>query len=95
MFWCLIDLVAAMEWIRGLTGYARVDLGDGTFEKDITELKLRREPRCIAIADLNGNGQKDIAAINYGSSEVQILFNQGNRSFGEEVYVSVGHEEVG
>ena len=88
------DLVFAL---RSFQGRALIlwGIGDGTFEKDITELKLRREPRCIAIADLNGNGQKDIAAINYGSSEVQILFNQGNRSFGEEVYVSVGHEEVG
>ena len=89
-----LDLVFAL---RSFQGRAQIlwGIGDGTFEKEITELKLRREPRCLAVVDLNANGQKDIAVVNYGSSEVQLIFNQGQRSFGEDVYVSIGHEEVG
>ncbi len=88
------DLVFALRSFQG-RAFIVWGVGDGTFEKEMSELKLRREPRCLAVADLNGDGQHDIAAINYGSSEVQLLMNQGNRTFGDEVFVSIGHEEVG
>ena len=88
------DLIFALRSFQGRTQILW-GIGDGTFEKEATELKLRREPRCLEVVDLNGDGQKDIAAVNYGSAEVQIIFNQGQRTFSNQFILPIGYEEVG
>lgn len=42
----------------------------------------------VQIADLNGDGEQDLAVANYGSNQVSILIGRGNRSFEAPVQLS-------
>lgn len=48
--------------------------GDGTFGRAI-EVLLERQPRGLAAADLDGDGDADLAAVNYLSGSVTVLAN--------------------
>ena len=42
------------------------------------------------MVDLDGDGDRDIAAINYLSEDVQIILNQGSRVFDPPVGIPIG-----
>lgn len=89
-----LDLVFA---IRSHNGRIKIawGVGDGTFEKELQTLRLKREPRCVETADLDGDGDLDLASANYASSDVQLIFNEGSRQFGESVVIPIARELVG
>ena len=81
---------------RSFHGQLRIfwGVGDGTFEEENTFLRLGREPRALEVVDLDGDGDRDIAAINYLSEDVQIILNRGGRMFDPAVGMPIGREAV-
>ena len=69
--------------------------GNGTFEEERLVLRLQREPRCVAVADFNGDGQLDLAAANYGSSSIQTFLSIGNRTFAKPATSLIAQELIG
>lgn len=68
--------------------------GDGTFgAADVYttgSINHLRGPDPLAIADLDSDGDQDIAAIRYGGNEVDILLNDGSGSYAYETSYVVG-----
>ncbi|MEE8207146.1 MAG: VCBS repeat-containing protein, partial [Nitrospinaceae bacterium] len=54
--------------------------GDGTF-KDQVRYKTGADPICLAVADFNSDGFKDIAELNYRDQNIQIFMNTGRGGF--------------
>lgn len=56
--------------------------GNGTFASQVT-YPLGGDARCISVGDLDGNGSPDLATANVfnNSSNVNVLFNDGNGAF--------------
>ncbi|MCH2160790.1 MAG: FG-GAP-like repeat-containing protein [Phycisphaerales bacterium] len=82
--------------IRSFHGEIRIfwGVGDGSFEEENLLLRLGREPRSLEVVDLDGDGDRDLAAINHQSDDVQIILNEGGRVFGEASRIPVGRESV-
>ena len=89
-----VDLVFAMRSNNGRLQIAW-GTGSGEFEKKMQTLRLKREPRCVEVADLDGDGNLDLAVANYGSSDVQVIRNLGRRNFGEPDGIAIAREMVG
>ena len=53
--------------------------GDGSFQRQ-ARLRDRRQPRSVAIGDLNGDGKPDLAIANHADN-VSVLLNRGDGSF--------------
>jgi hypothetical protein len=47
-------------------------------------------PRSIVLGDLDGDGDSDLAVVNYGSDSVSVLRNQGGGTFEPQVEYAVG-----
>src|SRR5438046_5690722 len=47
-------------------------------------------PFSVAIADLNGDGKRDIVTANYDASTVSVLLGNGDGSFGVKTDVATG-----
>lgn len=88
------DLICALRSNHGRLAIAW-GLGDGTFEEELQMLRLEREPRCVAIADLDGDGALDLAAVNYGSSTIQTFIAVGSRRFGAPTGIPIARELIG
>ncbi len=71
---------------RGATGAGGDDVsvllnnGDGTFAAP-TNLTVGTDPMDVVLADLDGDGDLDIATANFGSGNVSVLLNNGNGTF--------------
>src|SRR4051812_16920462 len=52
-------------------------------------------PSSVTSADLDGDGDQDLAIANFTSSTVSILINQGNGTFAADVQYSVGLSPYG
>jgi hypothetical protein len=63
--------------------------GDGTFEPQVTYL-TGAAPDSVAAADLNGDGQLDLAVANYADSTASELVNQGDGTFQPRVTYPTG-----
>jgi hypothetical protein len=55
--------------------------GDGTFGPK-QDFPTGRAPRALALADLNGDDQFDVAVVNVGAATVSVLVGHGDGSFG-------------
>ncbi len=66
----------------------------GPYDTDILEPKVdypvSTGPWGVCVADLNRDGAPDIAAANISSSEVSVLINNGDGTFGESAQYSTG-----
>jgi hypothetical protein len=67
--------------------------GVGTFAAQVT-YGAGSDPLAIAVGDFNGDGQPDLAAVNYESNTVSVLLNQGGGVFGPASAYPVGTEPV-
>ncbi len=47
-------------------------------------------PRSVAVGDLNGDGNLDLAVANRSSDNISVLLNRGNGIFGDDVLYGVG-----
>ena len=48
--------------------------GDGTFQ-DAVNYRAGREPKSVAIGDLDGDGDPDLAVANFAEDNVSVLYN--------------------
>jgi VCBS repeat protein/FG-GAP repeat protein len=73
------------------TGHVSVLLnrGDGTL-KDALRYSVGHSPQSLIVADLNSDGEIDLATVNIGSGNVSILLNQGAGTFNDAVQHPVG-----
>ena len=51
-------------------------------------------PASVCAADLDGDGDSDLAVANYGSNNVSILKNNGDGTFAAAVNYGVGSEPL-
>jgi hypothetical protein len=65
--------------------------GDGTFRGQI-EYPAGDTPLSVAIADFNGDGKPDLAAVNRGSGTVSALLGDGNGGFGLKTDYGAGRD---
>ena len=95
-----LDQDGNVDLVFGIRSYyGRIEIawgtGGGAFEKELQTLRLKREPRCVEVADLDGDGDLDLASANYASSDVQVILNEGGRTFAAPSTISIGRELVG
>lgn len=90
----ILDLVFALRSNHGRLLIAWGE-GDATYEETFLELRLEREPRCVAVADFNGDGMLDLAAANYGSSTIQTFMNTSSRTFAPSIRIPIARELIG
>jgi hypothetical protein len=65
--------------------------GNGNFTNQLTFFTgFDSIPYALAVADLNNDGNLDIAVANYGTNNVGVLFGHGNGSFGSQVVFNTG-----
>lgn len=57
-----------------------IGAGNGTFQPAMN-YTAGTQPKSIAVCDLNGDGQSDLAVGNWGSSDVSILLGNGDGTF--------------
>ncbi len=62
------------------SSYLARSIGDGTFQAAVT-LNNVGVPSAVVSGDLNGDGNMDLIASNYGDSSVSILLGNGNGTF--------------
>jgi hypothetical protein len=72
---------------------AAVPCGTGTFlaAQDYAVGKL---PQSVAVGDLDGDGDLDLAVANYSDNTVSVLRNNGNGTFAAQVTYAVGEEPL-
>ena len=63
--------------------------GDGTFAAAVN-YGVGSSPYSVCAADLDGDGDSDLAVANYGSNNVSILKNNGDGTFAAAVNYGVG-----
>ena len=57
--------------------------GDGTFQAHIDySTGAGTSPECMRLGDFNGDGKLDVVTANAGTSNLSVLLNQGNGTFG-------------
>lgn len=70
-----LDCVFTVAGRRGRLGVAK-GKGDGTFEAPVL-IDLERQPRSLTLADVDGDGDLDAAAVNYESASLMVARNDG------------------
>jgi hypothetical protein len=86
------DLAVANDWSNGgQDGNVSVLLGkgDGSFQSPV-DYEAGENCKCIAIDDLNGDGDLDLAVANVSSDNVSVLLGIGDGSFQSPVNYSTG-----
>lgn len=61
--------------------------GDGTFGEQLN-VETGYRPRHVALADLNGDGNNDLIAANYGNGSVSMILGHGDGTFGPRLELS-------
>jgi VCBS repeat protein/ASPM-SPD-2-Hydin domain-containing protein len=64
--------------------------GDGTFRQP-TEYTTPSAPQSLVMADLNGESNLDLAALNYGEGDVSILLGNGDGTFQQHADYPTGN----
>ncbi|RLS27609.1 MAG: hypothetical protein DWH70_00205, partial [Planctomycetota bacterium] len=67
--------------------------GDGSFKAPIA-LTAGTKPFSVIMADVNGDGKKDLISANYNSANVSILLGNGNGTFQSATSASTGTRPV-
>ena len=85
------DLVAAYsgEYGNGNTVSVLLGNGDGTFQPPRT-LGVGAGPDAIAVADLNGDGKRDLVVANSSDNTVSVLLGNGDGTFRAQVATDTG-----
>ncbi|MCH8964136.1 MAG: VCBS repeat-containing protein [Planctomycetes bacterium] len=63
--------------------------GDGTFSAPVP-FDVGERPTCVRLADLDGDGDLDLAVSNLFSDDVSVLMNNGDATFAAQITSSVG-----
>ncbi|CAF0789803.1 unnamed protein product [Adineta ricciae] len=65
---------------------------NGTFSDQITySLDVHAQPSSVVILDINNDTYLDIAVANFGSSNIAVLFGDGNGNFGNGLLFNTGY----
>jgi len=84
-----LDLIVANATDSTLTIY--LGNGDGTFSLAPTSpIPVTSDPRFVVVGDFNGDGKKDLAVANLGTSTVSILLGNGDGTFTAKPDVPTG-----
>lgn len=91
-----IDLVTVNQTFSSGTLGVLFNDGDGTFQEPVSQAlqapvhELGEESFSITCADLDGDGDLDVAVANGASDNVSVLLNEGDGAFAAEVTYHVG-----
>ena len=89
-----IDLLTANWGVSSTTVSVRLNNGNGTFSGG-SDPVLASRPRWVALGDLDGDGDLDLMAANYGSNSASVRFNNGgNFSGGAEYPTGAGPTSI-
>lgn len=63
--------------------------GDGTFADNI-DYETGARPSGVFVSDIDGDGNIDLAIVNFGSNTISILKNNGNGTFATKINYQTG-----
>jgi type II secretory pathway component GspD/PulD (secretin) len=75
----LTDLIAANQTDGTITVY--LGNGDGTFTRQVPDIKVGTAPVALVADDFDGDGKIDVAVVNQGDNTVSVLFGDGTGAF--------------
>jgi hypothetical protein len=86
----LIEAVAVIVVLLAVNGTLRAQGAGDCPSFPNPKYEVASSPNWVMSADLDGDGDRDLAVANYGSGTVSVLLNQGNGTFAPQVTYGVG-----
>jgi hypothetical protein len=92
---CILVAVGGMNQLQCSPSTVSIFLGngDGTFRSKV-DYSVGSGPSGVAVTDFNGDGNLDLAVVNYGDSTVSILLGNGDGTFQNQVVYSFGNPGI-
>ncbi len=59
----------------------RIGKGDGTFLAPVSYPLGGKQPNAVLVRDVNGDGKRDVVAVNYDTSTISVLLGKGDGTF--------------
>src|SRR5439155_23592647 len=85
-----LDIIVTNSGTDSITIF--LGYGDGTFAVGMTySTGTRSRPYTVTISDFNNDKRLDIALANSGTSNIFLLYGNGNGTFGNETSYSLGY----
>lgn len=85
----LMDIVVSNEGTDSIGIF--LGYGNGSFAgQKIYSMTSGSLPYCLSIADFNNDSYLDVAAANFGSNSIGVLFGYGDGTFTDELEISTG-----
>ncbi len=72
---------ADLATVNGSEVEIRLGKGDGTFQAPVSYLIGGKQPNAVLVRDVNGDGKRDVVAVNYDTSTISVLLGKGDGTF--------------